>query len=420
MLNILEFNQSLYSALTKQKRDRDLIQNYSREIRHADGGFESECRNKLIEWGKIQPEGRDGLIAMLAEVNKYLRKANKNNIDKDVIKQILGFRNELSAKVEGKADKELSHGGKWKDHDYLYIDTNGNYVYAKDLAKKKGASKTSNAANTTSTTQNDAEKKYSDAVKNLNSKYGVNSSSEQKFDDKATQYEYDKMLRKIQSENRDHLANLAKNTTPGTAEELGKAKYEHDVAEAKKAETIRKNREAAEALAKMRQDNSTIAKEKKAKTVAKNAEAAQHEGDRYSKEVIDKQKAVDTQRANEYKEAKAKEAKDKERQDLANANASSKEAAIKKASDNAKAEKISQEMTAIRNKAANAAVNMKSENKEEPSTVKTFLDAVGNVAGALLDYKLHKSKYKNSIGHSDEDAGYKGMSEEEFRKYARR
>lgn len=308
MLNILEFNSSLYSALEKQKRDSDLVQNYSREIRHSDSGFESECRNKLIEWEKIKPEGKDGLIAMLAEVNKYLRKANKNNIDKDVIKQILSFRNELSAKAEGKGS--LEHGGKWKDHDYLYIDTNGNYVYAKDIAKKKGA------------TQSQA-------------------------------------------------------STPSPAK-TGIAKFE---------------------IRNTSSNNSASTDSKGAETLAQ-----KNKQDHKAKEAEEEKKQMAKQESIQKEEA---------RRILSSINSSKKENAIRKGIGRTKYETAKNaEKVANEKKAEEAKKEVeKLQTQNEPTKFESFLGALGKT----VDYAA-KKKFRG-LGHSDEEEGYKGLSEEDFHKY---
>lgn len=68
--------------------------------------------------------------------------------------------------ITGVKARSLAHGQKWRNHKYLYIDGNGNYVYPEDVAQKAkdGASK---AGKRVSEAASRAGQRVSDAAKNV-------------------------------------------------------------------------------------------------------------------------------------------------------------------------------------------------------------------------------------------------------------
>ena len=167
MLDILEFNAGLYSALEKKRNDKETILNYGRQLQHA--STESNIELQIAEWianfkGITQsdkfnktPEGsKEVCEKLIPECAKLIRKANKKKAPQDSIdllknaRQFLDTTLELANEAISKKsynqnapsyarhseedDTGLQHKNGYK---YLYITDSGRYVYPEDIKRQK-------------------------------------------------------------------------------------------------------------------------------------------------------------------------------------------------------------------------------------------------------------------------------------------
>ena len=182
MLNLNEYNESLYKALDKKNRKKNMVENYGQFLMHAKKTsgvtnlpdktwLTDEIRGAVSEAYKVlnkksmQVNGSNdpsviydacrGEISVLA---KLIRKANAGGLDSSYITQLNNYRNELESRAEEarsamsrenqgskvarhseEASEALEHGEKWRKHKYVRIE-NGRYIYPEDLKKELGNS----------------------------------------------------------------------------------------------------------------------------------------------------------------------------------------------------------------------------------------------------------------------------------------
>lgn len=158
MLNLNEYNESLYKALDKKNRKKNMVENYGQFLMHAKKTsgvtnlpdktwLTDEVRGAISEAYKVLNkksmqvnESNDpsaiydacrGEISVLA---KLIRKANAGGLDSSYITQLNNYRNELESRAEEarsamsrenqsskvarhseEAGEALEHGEKWND-----------------------------------------------------------------------------------------------------------------------------------------------------------------------------------------------------------------------------------------------------------------------------------------------------------------
>ena len=180
MLDILEFNASLYSALEKEKKDKEIILNYGKHLAHArsESNIELQAANWLSHFRQIvqgeqfnkTPEGSKIICEeLLPSCNEMLSKATSKGAPDETISQLKNARSFLSQvlieankainskEYEFEDDKARKRSGKpvlsrkkikhseeddeglqhKNGYKYLYITKSGRYVYPEDLQRKK-------------------------------------------------------------------------------------------------------------------------------------------------------------------------------------------------------------------------------------------------------------------------------------------
>ena len=177
MLNLNEYNESLYKALDKKNRKKNMVENYGQFLMNAKKTsgvtnlpdktwLTDEVRGAISEAYKVlnkksmRVNGSNdpsaiydacrGEISVLA---KLIRKANAGGLDSSYITQLNNYRNELESRAEEarsamsrenqsskvarhseEAGEALEHGEKWRKRKYLRIE-NGRYIHPEDLEK---------------------------------------------------------------------------------------------------------------------------------------------------------------------------------------------------------------------------------------------------------------------------------------------
>lgn len=167
MLNLNEYNESLYKALDKKNRRKSMIENYGRYLMHSEEAAklkknekirnaESEARRQVSEAYKLltrkdmQIENNsdpsaiyDACRSKIFELAKMIRKANALGIGDSYISQLNKYRTELESKAEEARDarsrnnytqashgsakhsaengKVLKHGTETKNHSYFHV-----------------------------------------------------------------------------------------------------------------------------------------------------------------------------------------------------------------------------------------------------------------------------------------------------------
>lgn len=180
MLDILEFNASLYSALEKEKKDKEIILNYGKHLAHArsESNIELQAANWLSHFKQIvqgeqfnkTPEGSKIICEeLIPSCTELLNKATSKGAPDETIRQLKNARSFLnqtlteankainSKEYEFEEDKARKRSGKTilsgkkakhsdeddeglqhsKLHKYLYITKSGRYVYPEDLKRKR-------------------------------------------------------------------------------------------------------------------------------------------------------------------------------------------------------------------------------------------------------------------------------------------
>ncbi|MBP5594259.1 MAG: hypothetical protein J6Y02_02665 [Pseudobutyrivibrio sp.] len=140
MLDILEFNSRLYSALEKNRKKKVSGLGMEDFLAHSSDGIASEISEWLNEYSSaVRDEnfGKKEAEPMLIHSAQLLRRGNAAKVSSELLSKLREARTVLSNIYEGR-DEHLEHGGKWAHHDYIDI-KNGRYIYAKDKKPNRKA-----------------------------------------------------------------------------------------------------------------------------------------------------------------------------------------------------------------------------------------------------------------------------------------
>lgn len=348
MLNLNEYNESLYKALDKKNRKKNMVENYGKFLMHAKKtsgvtnlpdktwlidevrGAISEAYKVLNKKSMQVNESNDptaiydacrGEISVLA---KLIRKANAGGLDSSYITQLNNYRNELESRAEEarsamsrdnqsskvarhseEAGEALEHGEKWRKHKYIRIE-NGRYIYPEDLEKMGKQNTYLNNMAKKEKAAADAQKAFQNNPTKENYGNWNIALKERKQTKDAMKLQADvKKAENAEKAARDaqQKANYEKNKAAAEAMSQNNQKNS-TVAKNQQQSNYEKNKKAAEAMAQKQQANSTVVKNQQQSNYEKNKAAASHEGDRYSEESLRKQHAHDYFDAVMYKNKK--------------------------------------------------------------------------------------------------------------------
>ena len=138
MLDILEFNSRLYSALEKERNKKVSGLNREDFLAHSSDGIAAEISEWLNSYNSAIREdgfGKKEAEPMLIHSAQLLRRGNAAKVSSELLSKLREARTTLSNIYEGR-DEHLEHGGRWAHHDYIDI-INGKYIYAKDKKPNK-------------------------------------------------------------------------------------------------------------------------------------------------------------------------------------------------------------------------------------------------------------------------------------------
>lgn len=336
MLDILEFNASLYSALEKEKKDKEIILNYGKHLAHArsESNIELQIANWIAQFKGITqgdefnktPEGSKRICEQLIpECAKLIRRANKKGADAEQISQLKNARSFLDSVLEeaNKAissksynqnapsyarhseedDEGLQHKNGYK---YLYITDKGRYVYPEDLKRKReGKAVLAPKADLMKAGENNRQVQIAKKEHEQNLRSLKDAKSNQELDAATEKIRKNaaakEMMRsivsadkankqaKVETARKDQQARAYDNNKAAADAEKLRNQSNSTVGKEKIAKNLetnyQNNRKAEEAQAMRNQQNSTIGKQKadkqKEQQYQNNAEASKHEGDRF-------------------------------------------------------------------------------------------------------------------------------------------
>lgn len=132
MLDILEFNASLYSALEKNRNKKVAGLNRDDFLAHSSDGIAAEISQWLADYSDAIQEdgfGKKQAEPMLIHSAQLLRRGNAAKVSSELLGKLREARMTLSNIYEGR-NEHLEHGQKWRKHKYIAIDPNtGRYIY---------------------------------------------------------------------------------------------------------------------------------------------------------------------------------------------------------------------------------------------------------------------------------------------------
>lgn len=132
MLDILEFNSRLYSALEKKRNKKVSGLNREDFLAHSSDGIAAEISEWLNSYNSAIQEdgfGKKEAEPMLIHSAQLLRRGNAAKVSSELLSKLREARTTLSNIYEGR-EEHLEHGQKWRKHKYIAIDPRtGRYIY---------------------------------------------------------------------------------------------------------------------------------------------------------------------------------------------------------------------------------------------------------------------------------------------------